>query len=248
MRRTRKFTLIELLVVIAIIAILASMLLPGLSRAKEKAKRISCMNAAKQMNIGLTLYAGENDRELPDNHVGTTPALCQPSYPAYDAMLAVVGGDEDALNCPNYRSHQSADPAAGTSGGDVPYAYDLGDRYLIGLGIVAGYDTSSWSGKPHDSPTRLTDDPDKVTVADKIYTSGVWGTVGSHSSGGFINSWMVQVSPAALGVEGGNQAWLDGSAHWKPIRDMPSGGNNVGPGTTNGGWAAWSGNESQFFF
>jgi prepilin-type N-terminal cleavage/methylation domain-containing protein/prepilin-type processing-associated H-X9-DG protein len=75
------FTLIELLVVIAIIAILAALLLPALSRSKERSKRTVCLNHLKQLNLATVMYVMDNEGYYPSSNASDKwPQATRPGY------------------------------------------------------------------------------------------------------------------------------------------------------------------------
>ncbi len=100
MKSNRRFTLIELLVVIAIIAILAAMLLPALSAARERARSASCMNKLKSIGLACFMYGDSNNSWLPVKYLRSncTCGLC--AYVvgnAYSGMASNGGTSSPAL-------------------------------------------------------------------------------------------------------------------------------------------------------
>ena len=97
-KRLMSFTLIELLVVIAIIAILASMLLPALGNARDRAKQVGCANNLKQIGCAVNFYAGDNDGLIPAWRI---------EFPVYwdIALCPHLNGQVAPWYCPGSRSN-----------------------------------------------------------------------------------------------------------------------------------------------
>ncbi|OQA84919.1 MAG: hypothetical protein BWY31_02216 [Lentisphaerae bacterium ADurb.Bin242] len=98
-----KFTLVELLIVIAIIAILTSMLLPALSKAKDKAYSISCINNIKQLGNGVMSYVNDWNDWLPRNG-GYYDAEATKASPSYVEMIAPYLGSSKFANTLEWRT------------------------------------------------------------------------------------------------------------------------------------------------
>jgi prepilin-type processing-associated H-X9-DG protein/prepilin-type N-terminal cleavage/methylation domain-containing protein len=231
-QKRSSFTLIELLVVIAIIAILASMLLPALQQAREKARAISCTSQLKQIGLGWIMYTDDNAERTPKYDGNATTyenGIRRGSH--WNTRIYPYVGDIKTFGCPSSSKDPTRQPGnnfvpgiAGTNACRIysNYAYNAGTNY----GLYNGPGNAAMSSFTEPSGTYIV----LEATCNRTFPSDA----PDRNSSGTGNNQHVVTSSGSFGLHGGRTNILFGDGHVDSetvLKVVTYNGGNLGPWT-----------------